>query len=54
MELYIRVTILPMWKTPASDPREAQERGELRVKFLELAQEFEAKIKAVVEARNGV
>jgi len=53
VEFYVRVTILPIWPTVATGTREARERGELRMKFLELAEEFEAKIKKILEERNG-
>lgn len=51
MNIWVRVTILPIWDTPAQDTREARERGELRVKFLDLAEEFEQKIREAAESK---
>lgn len=52
LKFYIRCTILPLWDTPATGTNEARKRGDLRIEFLKLAQEFEAKIReAVVEKR---
>jgi hypothetical protein len=52
MKFYIRCTILPLWDTPAKGTDEARKRGDLRVEFLKLAQEFEAKIIEAVEERK--
>lgn len=51
MNLHIRVTILPLWDEPAKGVNEARRRGDLRVEFLKLAEEFEAKIREAAEAR---
>lgn len=51
MDLWIRVTILPIWETSVSDTREARERGKLRLECVKLAKEFEAKIKEAIRER---
>lgn len=53
MELYIRIIIQPTWADAPSTHTEARERGKLRVEMLDLAQEFEDKIKEMLEARDG-
>lgn len=52
MDLWVRVTILPIWHKPISNMKEARKRGELRSEMLKLAEEFEKKIKEVVEERH--
>lgn len=50
---YIRVTILPIWTEGADTCAEAKERGRLMIEMLDLASEFEDKIKEMLEARDG-